>query len=132
MSYNTIARWRIRRFGFHPPRPMMAPTVKGGIVISWCGMRGIVTLATAFALATAAFPHRDLIVFTAFAVVLRHPGRAGPDLAAAPALVRPARRRSGGARGLAGAQAAYAPHSRPWTGNSSPWRRPFALSCNLH
>src|SRR5499426_3530232 len=44
MSYNTVARAHIRRVGFHPPRPMMPPTVKGGLIISWCGMRGIVTL----------------------------------------------------------------------------------------
>jgi monovalent cation/hydrogen antiporter len=73
MSYNTVVRWRIRRVGFHPPRPMTPPTVKGGIIISWCGMRGIVTLATALALPGGetgpAFPYRDLIVFTAFAVV---------------------------------------------------------------
>jgi CPA1 family monovalent cation:H+ antiporter len=73
MSYNTAARWHIRRYGFHPPRPMTPPTVKGGIIISWCGMRGIVTLATALALPAgengAAFPYRDLIVFTAFCVV---------------------------------------------------------------
>jgi monovalent cation/hydrogen antiporter len=74
MSYNTVVRWRIRRVGFHPPRPMMAPTLKGGIIIAWCGMRGIVTLATALALphgdGGAVFPYRDLIVFTAFCVVL--------------------------------------------------------------
>jgi CPA1 family monovalent cation:H+ antiporter len=74
MSYNTVARWRIRRVGFHPPRPMMAPTVKGGLIISWCGMRGIVTLVAALALPNGdsgpAFPYRDLIVFTAFSVVL--------------------------------------------------------------
>ena len=73
MSYNAVVRWQVRRFGFHPPRPMMAPTVKGGIIISWCGMRGIVTLATALALPNgdggAAFPYRDLIIFTAFCVV---------------------------------------------------------------
>jgi monovalent cation/hydrogen antiporter len=73
MSYNAVVRWHVRRFGFHPPRPMMAPTVKSGIIISWCGMRGIVTLATALALPTgndgAAFPYRGLIVFTAFCVV---------------------------------------------------------------
>jgi NhaP-type Na+/H+ or K+/H+ antiporter len=38
-------------------------------VISWCGMRGIVTLAAAFALPEA-FPYRDLMLLTAFAVVL--------------------------------------------------------------
>jgi CPA1 family monovalent cation:H+ antiporter len=48
---------------------MAVPTVKGGIVTSWCGMRGIVTLAAAFALPED-FPSRDLILFTAFAVVL--------------------------------------------------------------
>jgi monovalent cation/hydrogen antiporter len=69
MSYNAAARWRIRRVGFHPPRPMMAPTVKSGLVVSWSGMRGIVTLATALAL-PGEFPHRNLIVLTAFLVVL--------------------------------------------------------------
>ena len=40
-----------------------------GVLVGWCGMRGLVTLATAFAL-PAAFPQRDLVVLTAFAVVL--------------------------------------------------------------
>jgi len=74
MSYNTLARWRIERVGFHPPRPMMAPTVKGGLVVAWCGMRGIVTLVAALALPNGdrspAFPFRDLIIFVAFSVVL--------------------------------------------------------------
>ena len=69
MSYNTVLRLTIARRGFHPRRPMAAPTVQGGIVISWCGMRGIVTLAAAFALPEG-FPQRDLILLTAFAVVL--------------------------------------------------------------
>jgi CPA1 family monovalent cation:H+ antiporter len=43
--------------------------VKGGTVVAWCGMRGIVTLAAAFALPEG-FPYRDLILLTAFAVVL--------------------------------------------------------------
>lgn len=69
MSFNAVVRWRDRRFGFHPPRPMLRPTVGSGLIISWSGMRGIVSLAAALAL-PAAFPFRDLIVFTAFAVVL--------------------------------------------------------------
>jgi len=69
MSYNTALRLAIARRGFHPPRPMAAPTFKGGIIMSWCGMRGIVTLAAAFALPEG-FPYRDLILLTAFAVVL--------------------------------------------------------------
>jgi CPA1 family monovalent cation:H+ antiporter len=48
---------------------MLRPTVGSGMVISWAGMRGIVTLAAALAL-PAAFPFRDLIVLTAFSVVL--------------------------------------------------------------
>lgn len=69
MSFNAVIRWRERRFGFHPPRPMLRPSVGSGLVISWSGMRGIVTLAAALAL-PAAFPFRDLIVLTAFSVVL--------------------------------------------------------------
>jgi monovalent cation/hydrogen antiporter len=69
MSFNTFVRWRDRRYGFRPPRPMLRPTVGSGLVISWSGMRGIVTLAAALAL-PAGFPYRELIVLTAFSVVL--------------------------------------------------------------
>ncbi|MDV3458036.1 cation:proton antiporter [Sphingomonas sp. HF-S4] len=40
-----------------------------GVIVGWCGMRGLVTLATSFAL-PADFPQRDVIVLSAFAVVL--------------------------------------------------------------
>jgi monovalent cation/hydrogen antiporter len=69
MTHNAIARLRIRQVGFHPPRPTPPPTVGSGLVISWAGMRGIVTLAAALALPDD-FPYRDLVVLTAFAVVL--------------------------------------------------------------
>lgn len=69
MPFNAVVRWRHRRHGFHPPRPMLRPTIGSGVVISWAGMRGIVTLAAALALPPA-FPFRDLIVLTAFSVVL--------------------------------------------------------------
>ena len=46
-----------------------AASLKQGVLVGWCGMRGLVTLATAFALPMA-FPQRDLVVLTAFAVVL--------------------------------------------------------------
>jgi CPA1 family monovalent cation:H+ antiporter len=53
---------------------MPAPTFAGSLVVSWAGMRGIVTLAAALALPDAAeggaFPYRGLIVLTAFAVVV--------------------------------------------------------------
>jgi CPA1 family monovalent cation:H+ antiporter len=54
---------------WHGSQTLAMPSFKSGIVVAWCGMRGLVTLATAFALPED-FPHRDLILFTAFAVVL--------------------------------------------------------------
>ena len=64
MLYNVVRRRVAERFG--GPR---APTVQQGILVSWCGMRGLVTLATALALPPE-FPARDLIVLSAFAVVV--------------------------------------------------------------
>jgi monovalent cation/hydrogen antiporter len=69
MSFNAVVRWHHRRVGFNPPRPMLRPSIGSGLVISWAGMRGILSLAAALAL-PAEFPFRGLIVFTAFAVVL--------------------------------------------------------------
>ena len=48
---------------------------RAAALVGWCGMRGIVTLAAALALPAGgggapAFPHRDFILFTSFAVVL--------------------------------------------------------------
>jgi Na+/H+ antiporter len=45
------------------------PPARIGLLVSWCGMRGLVTLATAFALPPQ-FPGRNVIVLSAFAVVL--------------------------------------------------------------
>src|SRR5262245_6196666 len=69
MTFNAVIRLRDRRFGFRPPRPMLRPTIGSGLIVSWAGMRGIVSLAAALAL-PAAFPQRDLIVLTTFLVVL--------------------------------------------------------------
>lgn len=49
--------------------PLPPPTLRQAVVVGWSGMRGLVSLATAFAL-PASFPQRDLVVLTAFAVVL--------------------------------------------------------------
>lgn len=48
------------------------PSYGSALLASWCGMRGIVTLAAALALPSGEvpFPHRDIIVFCAFSVVL--------------------------------------------------------------
>ncbi|HEX3912924.1 MAG TPA: cation:proton antiporter [Steroidobacteraceae bacterium] len=45
------------------------PKLSTGVLVSWCGMRGLVTLATALALPQE-FPSRDVIVLSAFIVVL--------------------------------------------------------------
>ena len=64
VTYNRLAsRFRWLRAEDKPA------SLRNGVLIGWCGMRGLVTLATAFAL-PADFPQRDLIVLTAFAVVL--------------------------------------------------------------
>ena len=70
MTYGAAVRWKRRHWKPTPERP--APTIGGGLLASWCGMRGIVTLAAALALPVgpSPFPHRDLIVFCAFCVVL--------------------------------------------------------------
>jgi CPA1 family monovalent cation:H+ antiporter len=56
-----------RLFQRHGTSP--STTTREAVLISWCGMRGLVTLATAFALPSG-FPQRDLIVLSAFVVVL--------------------------------------------------------------
>jgi monovalent cation/hydrogen antiporter len=64
LIYNRLA------MRFHFMRGELPPaSFRHGIIVGWCGMRGLVTLATAFAL-PADFPQRDLIVLSAFAVVL--------------------------------------------------------------
>ena len=70
MLYNTVLQLALAKRGYRPKRKSSRrPTTRGGFLISWCGMRGIVTLAAAFALPEN-FPNRDLILFTAFGVVL--------------------------------------------------------------
>ena len=75
MLHSAVVLWKNRRFGYRPPRPGAEPPTWGGsLVVAWSGMRGIVTLAAALALPLRAggdaFPYRDLIVVTAFAVVV--------------------------------------------------------------
>lgn len=67
MAYS-FWRWHREPGGDRAP-PSLAMKAKGGLVIGWSGMRGIVTLAAAMAL-PAEFPHRDFIQLTAFVVVL--------------------------------------------------------------
>ncbi len=61
--------WRARRGG-----RVEAPLPGEVFIMSWCGMRGIVSLAAALALPAVlengtAFPERDLIIFLTFVVI---------------------------------------------------------------
>jgi Na+/H+ antiporter len=56
-------------FGDRIRKVLVVTNPRGAILVSWMGMRGLVTLATAFALPEQ-FPGRDLIVLCAFCVVL--------------------------------------------------------------
>jgi CPA1 family monovalent cation:H+ antiporter len=71
------SRWRCRPRpdGTPGPQDAVALSPRGAAVVGWCGMRGTVTLAAALALPAgggggAPFPYRDLILVTAFGVVL--------------------------------------------------------------
>ena len=61
MVHNLLARRLLRH--------LAPPSIAQSVLVGWCGMRGLVTLATALAL-PADFVHRDLIVLTAFVVVV--------------------------------------------------------------
>lgn len=64
-----VSRWWCRRGAVGPHGAALSP--RAAAVVGWCGMRGTVTLAAALALPTTpAFPYRDLILVTSFAVVL--------------------------------------------------------------
>jgi len=69
MTYNLAARIKNSTLGAHPPEGQALPTLKTGLIVGWAGMRGVVSLATAYALPES-FPHRDLILLSTFAVVL--------------------------------------------------------------
>jgi Na+/H+ antiporter len=68
-SYAAVARLKLRWAGAGTWPGTAKPTARGSLVVSWCGMRGIVTLAAAYAL-PADFPYRDLILLTSFCVVV--------------------------------------------------------------
>jgi Na+/H+ antiporter len=67
MTYGFVLRM-FRHF-FERILHSRVPSASIGVLTSWCGMRGLVTLATALALPPE-FPSRDVIVLSAFMVVL--------------------------------------------------------------
>jgi monovalent cation/hydrogen antiporter len=77
MAVAAVSVWRCSERKGAVPRPndTAALSPRAAALVGWCGMRGIVTLAAALALPSggphgAPFPYRDLILSTAFAVVL--------------------------------------------------------------
>ena len=68
MGYGLTLR-TFRHFFEHRVLHSPVPSAGIGVLVSWCGMRGLVTLATAFALPPE-FPGRNVIVLSAFTVVL--------------------------------------------------------------
>jgi monovalent cation/hydrogen antiporter len=69
VMYGATLRALVLRGLYHPRDPKAVSPPKAGLVVAWCGMRGLVTLATAFALPEE-FSYRDFILLSAFAVVL--------------------------------------------------------------
>jgi monovalent cation/hydrogen antiporter len=67
--YYGVARLKSRLLGPGRWPGSAQPTVRSATVVGWCGMRGIVTLAAAYALPFT-FPYRDLILLCAFCVVV--------------------------------------------------------------
>ena len=69
--YRTGAQLKSRFFDRGKPSIPLA-TYGAALIVAWCGMRGIVTLAAALALPDGSngFPYRDLIILCAFCVVL--------------------------------------------------------------
>jgi CPA1 family monovalent cation:H+ antiporter len=75
MAYSFFFRAIVPQERMSPAGGSARPPINGAIVISWAGMRGIVTLAAAYALPTtlgdgSPFPYRDLALLCAFLVVL--------------------------------------------------------------
>ena len=64
ISFNRVVSWRARARSEKEPA-----SLSQGVLVGWSGIRGFVTLATAFALPSS-FPQRDTAVLTAFSVVL--------------------------------------------------------------
>lgn len=71
------------------PGRVSATDFRGAAVVSWAGMRGVVTLAIALALPEA-MPGRDLILFAAFAVILFTVLLQGTTIGPLIKLIRPA------------------------------------------
>src|SRR5258708_39316868 len=69
MTYGAVVRFLQWFFDSRTMGGAPITRTRIGVLVSWCGMRGLVTLATAFSLPPD-FPGRNVIVLSAFTVVL--------------------------------------------------------------
>ena len=100
MIYGAVLRRLIALRLFHPRRLREIPNIRGGIVVSWCGMRGIVTLAAAYALPEA-FPVSRPHAVDGLCRGAGVAGDSGPDIAAADSGAAAEGRQSGNRRSRA-------------------------------
>ena len=69
LGYHLVVDLKNRFIGVNLPPGQMRPNWRGSAVIAWAGMRGVVSLAAAYALPLD-FPQRDLIQVAVFTVVM--------------------------------------------------------------
>lgn len=69
LSYHLVVDLKNRLIGVNLPPGQVRPNWRGSAVIAWAGMRGVVSLAAAYALPLD-FPQRDLIQVAVFTVVM--------------------------------------------------------------
>ena len=105
-----LPRWASPRLRKRDP----SPPWQGPFLIAFTGVRGVVSLAAALAIPyTLAngqpFPHRELILFITFGVIIITHRRARPDAAGGRALARPDQARPDRAQGRNQARTARAP-----------------------
>lgn len=67
--YNLVVRIKNHLFGADLPQGEAPATAATSFIVGWAGMRGVVSLAAAYALPFD-FPHRDLLLLSTFAVVM--------------------------------------------------------------
>src|SRR5262249_35102343 len=95
MTYTAVGRLTNRWFGVTLTSGTTPPTVAGGLLVSWCGMRGLVTLSHRVRVAPRGPPPRPDRPLR----VLRGAWDAGHPGLHAPAAARPPRLRDGRRRG---------------------------------
>jgi Na+/H+ antiporter len=68
LAWGHTVVWIIRALDRRPSQVQRRASWRQRTLVSWCGMRGSVSLAAALALPPS-FPHRDIVLFLTFAVI---------------------------------------------------------------